>query len=728
MKNLYVTLFLSLSCVLVHGQSKISGFTPSNQTKQQKYETDFKTLQSAERYKKHLTTLCSVPHTTGTTENEKARDYIADVMRKAGLQVEIFPHDIYLSKNPGESIVELVEPIRQPLNNREYIVPEDKYSADSRLTPGWTAWSGSGDVTAEVVYANYGRKEDFEQLTSMGISVKGKIVLARYGGNFRGYKAKHAEAAGAVGVIIYTDPADNGYARGITFPEGSQPNDNTIQRGSLLTVDFTGDPLTPFEPALPLDGAKKIKRSDPKDVAFHKIPVTPLPWGSAVEILKRMTGKSVPSGWQGGLPLAYRIDGGTGLKVRLKVKQEKEFVRIYQVVGTLVGNEYPDEWIIAGCHYDAWSYGATDPNSGTAMLLTLSESLGKMAQNGQRPRRTIKICHWDAEEPGVIGSTEWAEQMRDELSKKAVAYMNFDAAVSGRMFGGAASPSLKQIMIESSKSVQYPDSNKSVYEHWVGQGGARRGSTTNVGGSAPVKVEKEPTIGNLGGGSDHIAFYMHVGIPSLSAGVGGPTLYHSQYDDLFFYDKFVDNTYKMGPMVEQMVGTMTTRLANADIVPYDVVRYATDLNTHLKTVENNIKAYKSDYSLDKLLTIVTELKKNAEDYQAKLTGQLDADKLDKTKVVEINKELRDLEKAFLDSKGMAYGSWYKSLYACSDPYSGYASWMLPAFMYEASLKSTSNLADIEARYEQAIKSLNNKVIALSQQLGSTTGSLGGGKN
>lgn len=707
-------------------QQNLSGFAPSNQAKQQKTEQEYRTKQSAERYKLHLHKLTSEPHLAGTPENEKVRDYIADVMRKAGLQVEIFPHDIYMSKSPGESIVELVEPIRMPLNNREFILPEDKYSSDPRLTPGWNAYSGSGDVTAEVVYANYGRKEDFEQLKALGISVKGKIVLARYGGNFRGYKAKHAEAAGAAGVIIYTDPSDSGYMKGITFPEGTQPSDNTIQRGSLLTVDFTGDPLTPFEPALPLDGPKKIKRVDPKDAAFHKIPVTPLPWGSAVEIFKKMTGtKAVPAGWQGGLPLAYRLEGGSTLKVRLKVKQDKEFVRVYQVVGTLTGSELPDEWILAGCHYDAWGYGSTDPNSGTAMLLTLAESLGKLPQ---KPKRTIKICHWDAEEHGVLGSTEWVEQMRDELSTKAIAYMNFDAAVSGKMFGGSASPSLKKLIIEAAQSVEYPDSNKTVYEHWLAQKGAKKSSTVGVGGSAPVANENEPTIGNLGGGSDHIAFYMHVGIPSLSAGVGGPTLYHSLYDDLFFYHKFVDSTYKMGPMVEQVVGTMSLRLANADILPYDVSRYATDLTTHLKTAEKAIKAYSPSYSIEKLLAQVETLKQNAEQFEAKAKALLSEDKLDKNKLRAINQELRNLEKAFIDPKGMAYGSWYQSLYASSDPYSGYASWMLPAFQYEASLKSTANLADIEARHAKAIENLNNKIIALNQQLGGTASSLGGGKN
>jgi N-acetylated-alpha-linked acidic dipeptidase len=709
----------------VQAQKIISGFTPSNQTKQEKTEQEYRTKQSAERYKNHLYKLTSVPHLAGTPENEKVRDYIVDVMRKAGLQVEIFPHDIYLSKSPGESLVEVVEPIRMPLNNREFILPEDKYSGDSRLTPGWNAYSGSGDVTSEVVYANYGRKEDFEQLKAMGISVKGKIVIARYGGNFRGYKAKHAEAAGAAGVIIYTDPYDSGYMKGITFPEGSQPSDNTIQRGSLLTVDFTGDPLTPFEPALPLDGVKKIKRLDPKDVAFHKIPVTPLPWGSAVEILKRMTGKAVPAGWQGGLPMAYRLEGGSALKVRLKVKQDKDFVRVYEVVGTLTGSEFPDEWIIAGCHYDAWSYGSTDPNSGTAMLLSLAESLGKLPQ---KPKRTIKICHWDAEEHGVIGSTEWVEQMRDELAAKAVAYMNYDAAVSGKIFGGSASPSLKKILIEASQAVDYPDSNKTVYEHWMAQKGGRRGSTAAISGSAPVSNENEPTIGNLGGGSDHIAFYMHAGIPSLSAGTGGPTLYHSQYDDLFFYNKFVDSTYKMGPMVEQVVGTMSLRLANADILPYDVSRYATDLATHLKTAEKAIKVYQPSYSIEKLLAQVETLKQTAEAYESRIKTLLASDQLDKAKVTAINKELRNLEKAFIDPKGMAYGPWYRSLYASSDPYSGYASWMLPAFQYEASLKSTANLPDIEARHAKAIETLNSKIVTMNQQLGGAASSLGGGKN
>jgi N-acetylated-alpha-linked acidic dipeptidase len=297
MKNKIVCSALLLAgCLTTVQAQNFTGFTPARQAIEEKAEAEFKKYQSSAAFKKHLETLSSVPHVAGTPENEQVRDYIAETMRKAGWQVDIYPHDIYLPKGPGEIAVELVEPVRQPLNIREFLFPEDKYSKDPRIMPGWNAYSGSGDVTAEIVYANYGRKEDFEQLKTMGISVQGKIVVARYGGNFRGYKAQFAQAAGANWVIIYTDPADNGYTKGLTFPEGPQPSESVIQRGSLLTVPYTGDPLTPFEPALPIDGKTKIKRLDPKDVALHTIPVTPIPYGSAIEILKRMTGCQSCSG------------------------------------------------------------------------------------------------------------------------------------------------------------------------------------------------------------------------------------------------------------------------------------------------------------------------------------------------------------------------------------------------------------------------------------------------
>lgn len=277
MKYLYLLLIFAYSFSFAQN---FTGFSANSQAVQTKTEETFLSLQESERYKNHLKNLTKEPHIAGSKANERVRDYMADVMRKAGFQVEIFPYDIYLPVMPGTAYVELVEPIRLPLNNKEYIHKEDPFSSDANLPAGFNAYSGTGDVTGEVVYANFGRKEDFEKLKALGISVKGKIVLARYGGNFRGYKAKYAEENGAAGLIIFTDPGDSGYMKGLVYPEGPYYDESSIQRGSLLTLDWTGDPLTPFEPALPVDGKKKITRKKPEEVkGMHSIPVLPLPYG-----------------------------------------------------------------------------------------------------------------------------------------------------------------------------------------------------------------------------------------------------------------------------------------------------------------------------------------------------------------------------------------------------------------------------------------------------------------
>ncbi|UJP63928.1 M28 family peptidase [Mongoliitalea daihaiensis] len=677
---------------------QVDGFKQSNLEKQQSTETKFLQTVDFSSFRKHLEKITSDPHPAGSVANEKVKDYMVETMKKAGLDVQVYPYDVYLPIGSGESLIELVTPIRMPLNQQENILEEDPYSAHPELWKGWNAFTGNGDVTAEVVYANYGTKADFERLKDLGIDIKGKIVLARYGGNFRGFKAKFAEENGAAGLIIFTDPGDSGYARGLVYPEGIFYNESSIQRGSLLTVDWTGDALTPFEPALPLDSKTKVKRLKPEEVGLHTIPVTPISYGSAKEIIGRMTGKPVPSGWQGGLPYTYRLEGGPDLKVRLKVHQDKGFVRANNVIGTVKGNQFPDEWVILGCHYDAWSFGSTDPNSGTAMLLSLSETLGKLVEEGFTPARSIMIAHWDAEEHGVIGSTEWVEQFRDQLSAKAVAYINLDAAVAGRNFGASASPTLKKVIMESAKAVSFPDSAKTVYQVWAGR-------------------RDEPTIGNLGGGSDHIAFYMHVGIPSISGGAGGPTLYHTNYDNLHFYEKFADPSFKMGGAVEQLVGIMSLRLANADVIPYQVSRYAKDLDGHFTNAERGIKNFHPVFmGFEQSRAAIASMKSAAESLDEKIATSLASNSLDSKKAQQINQALLQLEKAFIDPKGMYFGSWYRSLYAANDPFSGYASWILPGIQYEIELKSSDRLEEWDTRYASAINELQTRIEKISSML------------
>ncbi|MFT4831668.1 MAG: N-acetylated-alpha-linked acidic dipeptidase [Psychroserpens sp.] len=697
MRRLLVHIVLLTCSYLATAQSN-HGFMSQSQAKENQVEDYFLESVDFDQYKSHLRTLTQKPHVAGSKANEEVRDYMANVMKNAGMKVELYPYDIYMSKNPGNSLIELVTPIREPLNQQEFILEGDAFSSNPDLWKGWNAYSGSGDVTAEVVYANYGTKEDFEKLKELGVEVKGKIVLARYGQNFRGYKAKFAEENAAAGLIIYTDPADSGYTKGLVYPEGVYSNQSAIQRGSVLTEDFTGDPLTPYEPALPLDGKKKIKRLDPKDTNMHTIPITPIGYGAAQKILGLMEGKVVPEGWQGGLPFTYRLEGGNELKLRLMVDQKRDFVRVYNVVGTIKGTEYPDEWIILGCHYDAWGYGATDPNSGTAMLLGLSETLGKLVKEGKGPKRSILIAHWDAEEHGVIGSAEWVEQMKEELNAKAVAYLNFDGGVSGKNFGASASPTLKKVLIEASKEVSYPETDKTVYEVWKGD-------------------KEVPTIGNLGGGSDHIGFYMHVGIPSLSGGTSGPTLYHTNYDSFDFYEKFVDPTFKMGPMVEQLVGIMTLRLANAEIIPYDVKRYATDLKLHFAKATADVKSFNKEFEGFGLVeSSLATLEEVTSRFEERMTTTLNNNGLSKNEIKSINSKMLALEKSFIDSKGMYYGDWYKSLYASTDPFSGYASWMLPGIEYEIALKSSDRLMEWDMRYSNAIDDLSGKINVLISEL------------
>ena len=448
-----------------------------------------------------------------------------------------------------------------------------------------------------------------------------------------------------------------------------------------------------------MDGKKKIKRLDPKDAQLHTIPVTPIGYGEAQKILGQMKGNPVPSSWQGGLPFTYRLEGGSSLTVRLKVDQKIDFVRATNVIGMLEGSESPDEWIILGCHLDSWGFGATDPSSGTAMLLSLSETLGKLKDEGYAPKRSILIGHWDAEEHGVIGSTEWVEQMRDELNAKGVVYMNFDGAVSGKGFGASSAPTLKKLLVEASKDVKYPYTDQTLYEFW---------NRNN---------QDEPPIGNLGGGSDHIAFYMHVGVPSMSGGAGGPNVYHSNYDSFRFYERFVDPEFQMGSMVEHVAGLMALRMANGDLIPYNLNRYASDLKMHISNAESKINLYNKGFDgFSSTSKAIQSLEQTSEKLTQKIKSYLAEGDFSKKDLSKLNQQLIGLEKSFISEKGMYFGSWYRSLYASSDPFSGYAAWILPGLEYEIALKASDRLEEWDSRYSEAVNSLSLKMNELINDL------------
>ncbi|PEN13399.1 glutamate carboxypeptidase [Longibacter salinarum] len=669
----------------------LTGFSPSSSDAQQTCESRLTDIPTASAFRAHLQRLTKEPHPAGSAANERVAAYIDSVMNAAGLDVERYPYDLYMpSPDAAHNIdVELVTPIRQPLNRQEYILEEDRFSNHPNLDPAWNAYSGSGDVTAEVVYANYGRKEDFEWLAENDISVKGKIVLARYGGNFRGFKAKYAEEAGAAGLIMYTDPADGGYADGLPYPEGRHASESTIQRGSVLTP-LSGDPLTPAGPSLP--NGEGAERLSPEEADLPTIPVTPLPHASTKKILERMDGQPVPQGWQGALPFAYRVTGGSELTVRLRVDQPKQMVRASNVIGRIEGSEYPEQWIVLGAHYDAWTFGAVDPNSGTASLLLIAEALGEMAKNGCRLRRSILIGHWDAEEYGILGSTEWVEQLQDELTTGGVAYINADAAVSGDRFGGAAAPSLKQPLLDAAATVDHPSSDSlTVLER------------------AQTRADDDSILGNLGGGSDHVGFYTFAGVPSLGAGMrGSAPIYHSAYDNFAWYERFADTTFVHGPALARVDGILALRLANAEVLPYDVVRYATDLRSHLDDLAERASEQDVEADFTALDSAIDSLRDAATTFTEARDAALANDRT-VPNLEQVNEAMIGLEKAFLHPPGLQNHPLKRSLYASPDPFSGYASWMLPGLRYEVEAGTASGLARWVDIYVRAVNDLTGRV-------------------
>lgn len=643
---------------------------------------------SPERLRAAHEQLASEPHVAGTPGDARTIERLATLFRDAGLATEVHEFWAYLPA-PGEASVTIVAPETVALPIREDPVDGDPWSADPGVGHAWNAYAGSGDVTAEVVYANYGTREDFQRLRELGIDARGRIVLARYGGNFRGFKAKFAEAAGAAGLIIYTDPADAGYVRGIEYPEGGFANGSQIERGSLNTLDYPGDPLTPGREA-----TRDAERLDPAAAGLHTIPVQPIGGRAAGEILTRMRGPGVPPGWQGGLPCAYRLTGGPDLRVRLVVRTEHAVRRSANVLARIPGTVWPEQSVIIGAHHDAWTFGAGDPLSGTIAVIEAGRLLADAARQGQPPARSIIFAAWGAEEMGLIGSTEWVEAHRDRLVAGGIAYINLDMAGMGTVFGGSAAPSIQPVIVDATRAVPQPGSTGTVLESW-----ARGG--------------REPSLGEIGGGSDHVAFYFHAGVPSAGFGGGGSpgTSYHSAYDNLAWYHKVVGDDYESSRMVARTAALVAARLANEPLLPFDPARTLAGLRTHLLTIsrlgEKTGFLTNPGLVIDPASPTVTDRTsvEIAELDAAALAAQLAVRRaverarsaeargaLDAAATARANELLLGLERAWLAQDGLPGRPWYRNIYMGPDATSGYAAWPLPALRGAIERSSREELA------------------------------------
>ncbi len=638
-------------------------------------EKTFLAAPSAELAKEHLRILTSAPHVAGSPEDKKTAEYVLQKYKEAGLDAYIQEYKIWMNL-PAEIKVDVVAPEGVVMHGptREH-VSDDPYQDDPRVVTAYNAFSPSGEVTADVVYANYGRPEDFKKLKEMGVETKGKIAIVRYGVNFRGVKPFVASEYGCVGVIIYSDPWDDGYFKGDKYPKGPYRPDTGVQRGSIQYLFYyPGDPTTPGIASVPdLPDSQRI--SPDKATDMPRIPTTPLSYADATPILANLGGPDSPREWQGALPFTYHVGPGP-VKVHMLLKQNYQWTTIYDVIGMVKGSEFPEQWVITGNHRDAWVYGAVDPNSGTAAQLEAVHGVGELLKTGWKPKRTIVFASWDAEEQGLIGSTEFAEQHADEL-RQAVAYFNMDVAVAGPDFGASAVPSLKPYLREISKAVPSPKGG-SVYEQWKATTEKRQkersaDSNSGMAGRQPnAVVKKDVRVGDLGSGSDYTPFLQHLGVPSADIGSGGPYgVYHSVFDNFAWFTKFGDPTFAYEQQMARVYGLDTIRMASEDVLPFNYEDYGKEIAAYVKAADQKAKdafGAKSPSFADAEKAALRLEKAGAKMLQVQ--GEMKGDP------VRVNQALRDTERAFLID-GLPDRPWFKHSIYAPGKYTGYAAVVIP---------------------------------------------------
>jgi N-acetylated-alpha-linked acidic dipeptidase len=658
-------------------------------TAQAKIEERFLAVPDAALAGQHLKILTAEPHLASTPEDRKTADYVAQKFRAAGLETEIVPYRVLMNQ-PKAVRVEAYDSSGKLLMTgptREH-VDGDPYQDDPRVVMPFNGSSGSGDVTAEVVYANYGRLEDFEQLTSRHIDLHGKIVLVRYGANFRGVKVYLAEQRGAAGVLIYSDPEDDGFSKGDAYPMGPWRPETGVERGSVQYLfKYPGDPETPAVSStvdLPDSARVSPYGSQPRIISI------PISYHDASPILQALKGPGVPQGWQGGLGFRYHIgqtEGPDAVKVHLVSVQDYQRRIIWDVIGKIKGSEYPDDWVVVGNHRDAWVYGAADPSSGTAAMLESIHGVGALIHQGWRPRRTIVFCSWDAEEEGLIGSTEWVDQNAKAL-ERAVAYFNTDVAVSGSDFSASAVPSLKQFIRELTRSVPSP-LRGTVYQQWrishPAQSGHSGQSEENGSNVSPAPGE-EVHVGDLGSGSDYTPFFQHVGVPSTDIGSSGPYgVYHSVFDNFAWFTMNADPNFVYLQEMARVFGLEALRMADADVLPYDYVAYAREIGSYLEAVKHKSwvpgdqswsMRRKADtagrYSLDFNAADAAAARlgaaaERAHGLQIAASGDL----------LRLNLALRQAENDMLSDAGLPNRPWYRHVIYAPGEYTGYSAVVLP---------------------------------------------------
>jgi len=685
----------------------IFGFRDSAQ--ESAIEARFLAVPDPKLAEEHLRTLTQAPHMAGTLEDKATADYVAGRFLAAGLETETVEYKVWMNY-PDEISVDLTAPAGVVMHGptREH-VENDPFQDDPRVVRPFSGMSPSGEVEAEIVYANYGTPDDFDKLEKLKVDLHGKIVLVRYGQNFRGVKVFLAQEHGAAGVIIYSDPADDGWRRGDKYPDGPWRPDTGVQRGSVgYMFEFPGDPTTPGVASVgSLADSRRI--SPQQSAQIPRIPVTPISYHDAWPILEHLAGPASPREWQGALPFTYHVGPGPA-KVKMHLKQDFQFRTLWDVIGRVRGADAPEEWVVAGNHRDAWVYGAVDPNSGTAAMLEAVHGIGELLKTGWKPRRTLIFASWDGEEEGLMGSTEWVEQHESELAN-APAYFNMDVAVSGPKFGASAVPSLKQFLRDVTKAVPGAKGG-TVYDGWqkTSQHEALNPQlpTEAIGDSRRVpaaQVTTDVPVGDLGSGSDYTAFLQHLGVPSTDVSSTGPYgVYHSVFDNFAWFKKFADPDFTYEQQMARVFGLQAVRMADADILPYNYEEYGQEIAVYLDAARHRAENKFGEHALD-----FGAVNAAAARFQAAGAKVLARQKHPPRDAARLNQALRGAERALLTPQGLPHRPWFRHTIYAPGEYTGYAAVVIPG-VNEAldkgdSERARQQLAVLAAALDRAAKAL-----------------------
>ena len=655
-KNACATLLL---IPLLIYAADIRGFPRTQLEQQQRWESKAREIPKPDRIREHIRRLSEKPHHAGSPASKETAEYLLGLLRSWGLDASIEEFEALLP-TPTTRRLELVSPTQFKAALEEPIIPEDKNSLDEGQLPTYNAYSPGGDITAPLVYVNYGVPEDYDYLKQQGIDVKGKIVIARYGSSWRGVKPKVAYEHGAVACLIYSDPKDDGYYPGDTYPRGPFRPKDGVQRGSVMEMAVhPGDPLSPGWASE--KGSRRLPMSEVK--TLQKIPVLPISYGDAAPLLNSLNGPVAPENWRGALPLTYHIGPGPAV-AHLQLAFDWSSHPIYDVIARIPGSDSPDQWVMYGNHHDAWVNGAADPCSGLAALLETSRSLAELLKQGWRPKRTVLFAIWDAEEFGLIGSTEWAEKHSDELDKKLVAYLNSDMNGKGT-FEIQGSHTLEAFMTEVLRDVKDPEGSKNLLEAF-----------------APPKGDSTPEfhISPLGSGSDYTAFMHHLGVSSLNMGFNADEargIYHSIYDSFTWYSHFSDTNYTRGRALSQVMEMALMRLADAPLLPFEFRNFARTVGVYLDEI-SKLKGAEVLH-LEPARKELERVRKSAEAYEARYHHSLErtsaaaADRL-----TAANELLFRTERSMLLPAGLPGRDWFKHQIYAPGLYTGYGAKTLPA--------------------------------------------------